>query len=172
MAEDPKQIKGKEKPEEAKIFQEERSLFRRRMNEIVQDRPNVDVIKDIIRLVILKNSMKGKGNMKLVELYNYFGLDAFVDLIDIMNGEELAFPTIEEFKDVVKLSISYYYKFLKGRSWEEIKDILGEDEVGGSSNVKYGINCSKLNRFITELSEYQKFLEREGHANSAPQEHE
>ena len=115
------------------------------------------VIKDIIKLVLLKNSMKNKNYLKLVELYSYFGLDEFVDLIDIMNGSTVSFPTIEEFKDTVKLAISYYYKFLKNKSWDEIKEIINDDE--GGTNVKYGINCSRLNRFITELSEYQKFLD-------------
>lgn len=140
-----------------KLFEEEKSLFRQKINNAVQDKPNIKVIKDIIKLVLLKNSVKNKNYLKLVELYNYFGLDAFVDLIDIMNGTTMTFPSIEEFKDIIKLSISYYYKFLKNKSWTEIKEIINDDE--GGSNVKYGINCSKLNRFITELSEYQKFME-------------
>ena len=142
------------------LFDDEKSMFRRKLNEAVADQPNVKVIKDIIKLVLLKNSTKDKNNLKLVELYNYFGLDAFVDLIDIMNGATVSFPSIEDFKDTVKLSVSYYYKFLKGKSWNEIKAMI--DDGDDSSTVKYGINCSKLNRFITELSEYQKFLEAHG----------
>ena len=139
------------------LFNDEKSLFRKKMNEATADRPNIKVIKDIIKLAMLKNSMKNKNSLKLVELYNYFGLDGFVDIIDIMNGITISFPTIEEFKDTVKLSISYYYKFLKNKSWDEIKEIINDEE--GGTNVKYGINCSKLNRFITELSEYQKFMD-------------
>jgi hypothetical protein len=146
---------------EEKLFEEEKSLFRKNLNEAVSDQPNVKVIKDIIKLVLLKSSVKCKNNLKLAEFYNYFGLDAFVDLIDIANGETISFPSIEEFKDTVKLSVSYYYKFLKGKSWDEIKELI-DDGTGDSSTVKYGINCSKLNRFITELSEYQKFLEAHG----------
>lgn len=138
------------------LFEEEKSLFRKKMNSAMEDNSN-KVIKDIIKLVLLKNSMKNKNYLKLVELYSYFGLDEFVDLIDIMNGSTVSFPTIEEFKDTVKLAISYYYKFLKNKSWDEIKEIINDDE--GGTNVKYGINCSRLNRFITELSEYQKFLD-------------
>lgn len=139
------------------LFEEEKSLFRQKMNDATADKSNVKVIKDIIKLVMLKNSTKNKNSLKLVELYNYFGLDAFVDIIDIMNGLTMSFPTIEEFKDIVKLSISYYYKFLKHKSWNEIKEIINDED--GSTNVKYGINCSKLHKFITELSEYQKFLD-------------
>lgn len=138
------------------LFEEEKSLFRKKINSAMEDNSN-KVIKDIIKLVLLKNSMKNKNYLKLVELYSYFGLDEFVDLIDIMNGSTVSFPTIEEFKDTVKLAISYYYKFLKNKSWDEIKEIINDDE--GGTNVKYGINCSRLNRFITELSEYQKFLD-------------
>ena len=101
--------------------------------------------------------VKSRNSTRAIKyLRDLFG-DEFVDLIDIMNGSTVSFPTIEEFKDTVKLAISYYYKFLKNKSWDEIKEIINDDE--GGTNVKYGINCSRLNRFITELSEYQKFLD-------------
>lgn len=141
------------------LFKHEKSVFQKQINDAMKTRENTDIIKDIIKLILLKNANKNESALKLVELYNYFGIDAFVDVIDIMNGKTVTFPEIDEFKDIIKTAVSYYYKFLKGKSWNEIKEILDDPDC---SSIKYGINCSKLNKFITELSEYQAFVEKHG----------
>lgn len=141
------------------LFRNENSVFKYNLNKTTKERDGVKVIEDLIRLILLKNYGKNESTMKLVEVYNLFGLEAFVDLIDIMNGKTVPFPSIEEMKDTVKIAVSYYYKYLKNKSWEEIKEILQDEDC---SSIKYGINCSKLNRFITELMDYQEFREKQG----------
>lgn len=144
-----------------KLFKKEKSVFQQQINDALKDRDNVKIIDDIIKLMLLKDSSKSKNAVTLVEIYNYFGLEGFVDLVDIMNGKEVKFPEIDEFKETIKIAVSYYYKYIKHKSWSEIKSILKDDI--SNSYIKYGINCSKLNRFITELSEQQAF--REGQSN-------
>lgn len=144
---------------EERLFEDEKSVFRYNLNKATKDRDGVKIIEDLVRLILLKNYGKNDATLKLVEVYNLFGLEGFVDLIDIMNGKTVPFPSIEEMKDVVKIAISYYYKYLKNKSWEEIKEILQDEDC---SSIKYGINCSKLNRFITELMDYQEFKEKQG----------
>ncbi len=145
--------------EQESLFRNENSVFKYNLNKTTKERDGVKVIEDLIRLILLKNYGKNESTMKLVEVYNLFGLEAFVDLIDIMNGKTVPFPSIEEMKDTVKIAVSYYYKYLKNKSWEEIKEILQDEDC---SSIKYGINCSKLNRFITELMDYQEFREKQG----------
>lgn len=140
-----------------KLFNTEKTYFQKQINEVLKDRTGIDTIKNIIKLIMLKDSNKSHNAMVLIDVYNYFGLDAFVDLIDIMNGKEVKFPDIEEFKETIKIAISYYYKYIKHQSWENIKELFNDDS--SNSYIKYGINCSKLNRFITELSEQQLFKE-------------
>lgn len=139
------------------LFEEEKSVFQAKLNKALGDRDNVDTIKDLIKLLMLKDATKSETTMKLVEVYNYLGLDAFVDLIDIMNGATIQFPEIEEFKDIVKIAVSYYYKYLKHKSWDEIKTILNDNNC---SSIKYGINCSKLNKFLAELSQHQEYFDK------------
>src|SRR5574344_1157221 len=136
-----------------KLFTKEKSLFQKQINETMTDRDNTETIKDLIKLILLKNAGKDESMMKLVEVYNYLGIEEFVDIIDIMNGQTVEFPSIEEFKDTIRIAICYYYKYMKNQSWDEIKTILDDQDC---SSIKYGINCSKLNRFITELADYQK----------------
>lgn len=146
-----------------KLFTKEKTVFQKQINEVMKDRSNIKVIEDIIKLILLKNSAKTENPTTLIEVYNYFGLESFVDLIDIMNGKEVKFPEIDEFKETIKTAIAYYYKYIKHKSWTEIKAILKDDIT--NSYIKYGINCSRLNRFITELSEQQAFLENNSNAN-------
>ena len=141
------------------LFEREKSMFQKQLNDALKVRENVPLVEDIIKLTLLKNAGRDDSMLKLVEVYNYFGLEQFVDLIDIMNGKSVQFPSIDEFKDVVKIAISYYFKYLKGKSWDEIKTLLNDNDF---SPIKYGINCSKLNKFITELTEYQTFIEKHG----------
>lgn len=139
------------------LFKKEKTVFQKQINEVMKDRDNVKIIEDIIKLILLKNTSKTENAATLVEVYNYFGLESFVDLIDIMNGKEVKFPEIDEFKETIKIAIAYYFKYIKHKNWAEIKAILKDDI--SNSYIKYGINCSKLNRFITELSEQQAFRE-------------
>lgn len=141
--------------DEEKLFKKEKTLFQKQINEALTDRDNVKVIEDIVKLLILKDSNRQNNSTTLVEVYNYFGLEDFVNLIDIMNGKTVRFPEVDEFKELVKVAISYYYKYIRHKSWNDIKNILKDDT--SNSYIKYGINCSKLNRFITELSEYERF---------------
>lgn len=138
-----------------KLFKREKTLFQKQINEALTDRDNVKVIEDIVKLLILKDSNRQNNSTTLVEVYNYFGLEDFVNLIDIMNGKTVRFPEVDEFKELIKVAISYYYKYIRHKSWNDIKSILKDDT--SNSYIKYGINCSKLNRFITELSEYERF---------------
>ena len=143
---------------EEKLFSDEKSVFRYNLNKATSERGGTKLIEDLIRLILLKNYGKNESSLKLVEVYNLFGLEGFVDLIDIMNGKVVTFPSIEEMKDVVKIAVSYYYKYLKGKDWEEIREIFQDEDC---SSIKYVINCSKLNRFITELADYQEFKEKQ-----------
>lgn len=140
------------------LFKNEKTLFQKQINSVLKDRDNVKIIEDIVKLILLKNASRANSQTALVEAYNYFGLESFVDLVDIMSGKTVTFPTVEEFKDTLKTAISYYYKYIKRKNWDEIKMIMQDDK--NNSYIKYGINCSKLNRFITELAEYEKFVEK------------
>lgn len=139
-----------------RLFDNETSVFKNKLNNILTDKPQTDLIRDILTLLLLRNSYKDEKILKLIDVYNAVGLDNFMSIIEAFNGETISFPSVEEFKDAIITSVAYYYKHIQNKSWKEIKEILDTDE----SFVKCGISCSKLELFISELNERHLFEER------------
>lgn len=139
-----------------RLFDNETSVFKNKLNNILTDKPQTDLIRDILTLLLLRNSYKDEKILKLIDVYNAVGLDNFMSIIEAFNGETISFPSVEEFKEAIITSVAYYYKHIQNKSWKEIKEILDTDE----SFVKCGISCSKLELFISELNERHLFEER------------
>lgn len=139
-----------------RLFNNETSVFKNKLNNILTDKPQTDLIRDILTLLLLRNSYKDEKILKLIDVYNAVGLDNFMSIIEAFNGETISFPSVEEFKEAIITSVAYYYKHIQNKSWKEIKEILDTDE----SFVKCGISCSKLELFISELNERHLFEER------------
>lgn len=138
-----------------KLFENETSVFKNKLNNILTDKPQADLVRDILTLILLRNSYKDEKILKLIDVYNAVGLDNFMSIIESFNGETISFPSVEEFKETIITAIAYYYKHVQNKSWKEIKEILDTDE----SFVKCGISCSKLEMFISELEERHLFNE-------------
>lgn len=128
------------------MFDEDKSLFRDKINEITERDQCEKTISDLFKLNTLRK--KNADSKKLVELYNLLGPELFADVISIIDGETIKFPTVEQFKDDINVCISYYLKYQKGESWETVRNMLGCD----GSTVKYGINCSKLDAYIRDCA--------------------
>ena len=139
-----------------RLFDNETSVFKNKLNNILTDKPQTDLIRDILTLLLLRNSYKDEKILKLIDVYNAVGLDNFMSIIEAFNGETISFPSVEEFKEAIITSVAYYYKHIQNKSWKEIKEILDTDE----SFVKCGISCSKLELLISELNERHLFEER------------
>ena len=139
-----------------RLFDNKTSVLKKKLNKILTDKPQTDLIRDILTLLLLRNSYKDEKILKLIDVYNAVGLDNFMSIIEAFNGETISFPSVEEFKEAIITSVAYYYKHIQNKSWKEIKEILDTDE----SFVKYGISCSKLELFISELNERHLFEER------------
>lgn len=131
------------------MFENEKTVFQQKINEITTINKSDKVLEDLIKLNILKAAGKNKTQIKLVEIFNYLGPDKFCDLISIIDGEPITFPDIETFKDTIKISLCYYERYLKGHDWKEIKAAL---ENSGIYSTKYASQCAKLNQFIMALS--------------------
>ena len=139
-----------------RLFDNETSVFKNKLNNILTDKPQADLVRDILTLLLLRNSYKDEKILKLIDVYNAVGLDNFMSIIEAFNGETISFPSVDEFKEAIITSVAYYYKHVQNKSWKEIKEILDTDE----SFVKCGISCSKLELFISELNERHLFEER------------
>jgi hypothetical protein len=132
-----------------KLFNDEKSLFQKKINDILTENPVKDIIEDLIKLHLLRTASKNEDQLVLVEIYNLLGSEQFAELIELVNGKNVQFPDAESFKETIQIALCYYFKYLKHKKWDEIKQILQDEEV---SSIKYGINCNKLNQFINEMS--------------------
>ena len=109
-----------------RLFDNETSVFKNKLNNILTDKPQTDLIRDILTLLLLRNSYKDEKILKLIDVYNAVGLDNFMSIIEAFNGETISFPSVEEFKEAIITSVAYYYKHIQNKSWKEIKEILEE----------------------------------------------
>jgi hypothetical protein len=128
-----------------KLFSEEKSLFQKKINNILKENPVKDIIEDLIKLHYLRTASKNENQLVLVEIYNLLGSEMFAELIELVNGKNVSFPDIDSFKESINIALCFYFKYLKHKKWDEIKQLLQDDEV---SSIKYGINCNKLYNFL------------------------
>ena len=136
------------------LILEEKSLFQKKINKILKENPIEEVIKDLIKLHYLRLASKNDDQLVLVEIYNLLGSELFAELIETVNGRTVQFPDRESFKETVQIALCYYFKYIKHKKWDEIKELLQDDEV---SSIKFGINTNKLKCFIEEMSDRINF---------------
>lgn len=136
------------------LFTEEKSLFQKKINDILKENPVKEIIEDLIKLHYLRSASKNENQLIIVEIYNLLGSEMFAELVELINGRTISFPDMDSFKESVNIALCYYFKYLKHKRWDEIKQILQDEDV---SSIKYGINTNKLNIFINELATLQNF---------------
>ena len=132
------------------MFENTKSVFQQRLRDTLKTDASKDVIEDLIRLHLFKNAEKNEKMLVLVEVYDLLGLERFVDLLNVLEGETITFPTREDIKDTVQLAICYYYRNIEGKSWADIKTILGDPEL---PTIKYGIRMQQLQTFLDYIAD-------------------
>ncbi len=97
---------------------------------------------------MLQSSEKKEKNLAIVEIYNLLGTEKFTELIELLDGQTVKFPSKEEFKETLITALCFYYRKYLGKSWTEIKDLIGDDKL---KSIKYSIHISQLQRFMDEM---------------------
>jgi hypothetical protein len=131
------------------MFETAKTVFQQRLKDTLKTDSSRAVIEDLIRLHLFKNAEKNEALLTLVEVYDLLGIDKFTDLIAILDGKTITFPRREDFRDTVQLAICYYYRTVEGKSWKDIKAILGEDEL---PTIKYGIRMQQFQVFLEYIA--------------------
>lgn len=108
------------------------------------------VISDVIRLCLFKNSEKSQQNLLLVELYDYLGLDRFVEFISLFEEKTIKVPSLSSFQEAVQTCICLYLKNYKNKSWENIEETLF---LEGTKPKKLGRKVQTLQNFINYSEE-------------------
>lgn len=133
-----------------KLFNEPMTLFQQNVNEIMKESASKELIEDLIRLNMFKNAEKDEKQLVLVELYNLLGAEKFMDVMDLLEGKTIKFPHKTDFKETIQIALCYYYRQFKDYSWEEIKELIKDDDL---SSVKLGVRVQQLQRFINKFGE-------------------
>jgi hypothetical protein len=81
-------------------------------------------------------------------LYNTVeNLDMFTKIINTFAEMTVRFPSREQFKDAILISLSYYYKEIKNLTWQEIREqIPDEDNI----SMYAGKGIFRLNKKIKD----------------------
>jgi hypothetical protein len=133
------------------FFEDEDSIFKYKINKLLKKEELSDIVTDIIKIHLLrgeKNVSKYESKKKLYEIYELLGTELFFELITLINGDFIDFPSIEDLKDIINIAISYYYSDKGKRNWEEIRYLLEEDKL---NSIKYGINIKYLRTEMNKL---------------------
>jgi len=107
-----------------------------------------EMISDLIKLCLMKPASKNQDYLVYTEIYNLLGLEKFTDLISLLDGRTVKFPTKEEFKDTVLTVLCYYYRNVLNLEWTDIKEKLGIPDI---NTIRQGIRSSQYEAFLKEL---------------------
>jgi hypothetical protein len=135
------------------MFSKPNSIFQQRLQETIKTDSSKEIVEDLIRLHLFKNAEKNESLLSLVEVYDLLGVERFIDLISLLSGKTLSFPKKEDFKDTLTLAICYYYRNIEGKTWNDIKELLGDDEL---PTIKYGIRMQQLQSFLGYIGDRLK----------------
>ena len=129
------------------LYETPKNILQEKINETLSSGEE-SIISDLMELSLLQKAEKDESLLCFTEIYKLLGLEKFTALVSLIDGRTITFPTKEEFKEAIILVLCYYYHIMEGRSWKEVKSILGMPDV---NFIKYGIKLNKMKDFITDL---------------------
>jgi len=131
------------------LFESPKNILEMKINEAL-GAGEESVISDLIKLSLLKKASKNQDMLVYTEIYNLLGLEKFTELISLLDGKTVTFPTKEELKDTVITVLCYYYRNVLGLEWNDIKEKLGIPDI---NTIRQGIRSSQYESYIKELIE-------------------
>ena len=107
-----------------------------------EERNNNDVLFKIFNLVLYKNAR----NTDMIDLYKNFSISDFVKIISIFDGKIVKFYSLNEIRETLLLTLTYYYREIMEYTWEEIKQMVPFE----INTIKYGIQIKNLNSYLKQ----------------------
>lgn len=129
------------------LYEQPKNILETKINETLKESEE-NIVTDLIKLSLLKKADKNSDLLIYAEIFNLLGLEQFTELISLIDGKTINFPSKEEFKDIIVTTLVYYYRNVEHKDWPEIKSIIGEVNL---PTIKLGIHASQLDHFIKEL---------------------
>lgn len=129
------------------LYETPKNLLELKINEALGT-DEESVVSDLIKLSLLKKASKNQDFLVYTELYNLLGVEKFTEVISLLDGRTVTFPTKDDFKDSIITVLCYYYRNVKGMDWDQIKKMLGMPDI---NTIKQGIRASQYESYIKEL---------------------
>jgi len=101
------------------IFKEENNIFEKQLRDAFK--PAVAQQSDLFRAVALVFYHNEKLS-DIYDIYKLLGIEDFVRLIHLLDGRTVNLPTSTELKDVIILSLCFYYREVEKLGWEEVHE--------------------------------------------------
>ena len=107
---------------------------------------------------LLKVFLFDKFGEKLGFLYSIIDdLDKFCQILDVLGGKSICFPTVEEFKFAINLVLVYYYKDLKHYDWNKIEELMSyENDISLKYGSKIKLIRDALKKNINKKESFEK----------------
>lgn len=129
------------------LYSSPKSLLQEKLNQVLSEGEET-LVSDLVKLSLFKKAEKDTNELVFSEIYNLLGLDKFTDLISLMDGRTITFPSKEEFKESLLVVLTYYYRTVEGKDWESIKELLGLQDV---NTIRLGIQASQYEKFLQKM---------------------
>jgi len=129
------------------MYENPKSVFQAKLKETLSTETS-DVISDLVKMSLMKQAEKDEDLLVYAEVFNLLGIDKFTELLSLIDGRTLTFPSREAFKDIVITVLCYYYKNVENKTWDEIKVLLGDPNL---NSIKYGIRSTTYGAFLDTM---------------------
>jgi hypothetical protein len=137
-------------------YKSPKNIFQEKISNIVRrEKTNAGLFEHIFKLQQIfslerfNNSVSVEPEKSawsvLLDVYTFLGKEKFAELLAIIKGRTLSFPSEEEYQDSLITSICYYYKEVVGLNWDQIKEKI---EISNLNTIKYGIKVRAFKGFI------------------------
>lgn len=130
------------------LYNDPKSILEQKLNDALGTNKEETIITDLMHLALLKKAQLDTDDLVYDEMFKLLGLDKFSDLIALLDGRTIVFPTKEEFQSMLMTVICYYYRNVEGMDWQQIKDKLGIQDL---NTIKEGIRASQFEAFVKKM---------------------
>ena len=102
---------------------------------------SISNVTSLLKLILFENFGE-----KIEILYSIVDdNDKFSQILNIFGGLSVNFPTVEEFKSSVTLSLVFYYKEIMHYSWKKIEEMIPYER---DISLRYGSKIKTLSKSI------------------------
>lgn len=125
-------------------FDKPGNIFETQIDALFKKKEVTDT-EQILQLVPLILHQNGRDS-DLGDVYRLLGLEKFSQLVTLLDGRTIKFPTTIEIQETIVLAFCYYYKEVKGLGWEEIRAIIPWD----IAPTVYGARIKNLSKYVKD----------------------